>query len=389
MRVKIAEHNSKLDHLRNNPESLSEKEQMALKKADINMIRLCNEWKKCHARLRREYLRDTRCCVKELSYDSKRALFIANMEWEETAVDKETGEEIAVVNKEKLHVRDEWVKNNFKEGTYNYLKKVAQLSVGKFLPVPHAEIMMDTRQVSHFKWSQSMHHPEGRWIVKFSNSDAMEEMKESDVLAAVGEGSMNLAKVFAKGKGGFLPIPVGNSTGARAVEVISNIEILFRQHGRNTCIFSSFASALWFLGIRDMALVVASRTEDSEGDPLALKRLAMLVHGHPSWLTPKKIKNASTFNLLEHDLSSSLAVVVLKGIPDGASNHAITVHDGLIFDSNEQFAVPLTKSNLDLMCSTDNRKAKYQCISAGYLFTDCRKGKDGIRDSRIEASNRN
>ena len=248
MRSKIAEHNIKLDNLRDNPDSLSQKEQRVLKKDDMNMTRLCNEWKKCHARLRQDYLRDTRCCVKELSYDAKRALFIASMEWEETAVDIVTSEEIAVVNKEKLPVSDEWVKKNFKEGTYNYLKKVSQMPVGKFLPVPHAELRIDTRQISHFKWSQSMHHPEGRWIVKFSNSEAMEEMKESDLRGAVGEGPMHLAKVFAKGKGGFLPIPVGNCTAARAVEVVSNVEILFRQYSRNTCIFFRLLQLCGFWG---------------------------------------------------------------------------------------------------------------------------------------------
>jgi hypothetical protein len=116
---------------------------------------------------------------------------------------------------------------------------------------------------------------------------------------------------------------------------------------------------------------------------MALTCLAILVHNHPSWLTPKKVKNAPSFNLLEHDLSGSLAVVVLKGIPDGACNHAITVHDSLIFDGNEKFAIPLTNSNLDLLCSTENRKAMYQSISAGYLFIDARKGKDGIRDAKL------
>ena len=146
---------------------------------------------------------------------------------------------------------------------------------------------------------------------------------------------------------------------------------------------SSFASALWFLGLTELALRVVSEAASSEGDPFALKRLAQLVHDHPTWMIPKRIKNAVTsFKLLQHDLTNALAVVVLKGIPDRACNHAITVFDGLIFDSNEKFALPLTQANLDLVCSTDSRNAKFECVAAGYLFIDSRKGRFGIRDSR-------
>ena len=74
-------------------------------------------------------------------------------------------------------------------------------------------------------------------------------------------------------------------------------------------------------------------------------------------------------------------MVVLKGIPDRACNHAITVFDGMIFDSNEKSAIPLTQPNLDLMCSTDSRKGKYECVAKGYLFIDSREGGFGIRDS--------
>ena len=126
MRTKIMEHNVNLENVRNDPDSLSRKEQLALKKEDTNMKRLCLEWKKCRATLRRDYQRDTRCCVKELCYDTKRVSFIANLEWEETAVNIETGEEILVVNKEKITVKDDWVKENFKEGTFIHLKKVSQ-----------------------------------------------------------------------------------------------------------------------------------------------------------------------------------------------------------------------------------------------------------------------
>ena len=387
MRKSIADHNVKLRAARDEPGKLGPREQRLLKKEDVNMKRLCEEWKKCHSILRLEYLRHTRCCVKELCYDVKRGSFVANMEWEEEVVCMHDNEEISVVNREKLVVKDEWVKANYTEGTYNYLKKVARMADGKFMPVPHSNIFMDTRQLSHFKWAVSNDFPLGRWIVKFACSEDTEVMDEASMLEAVGEGPMEMAKNFAKGRGGFLPIPVGNSTGARASDT-SDIEIVFQQQSRHTCIYSSFASALWSVGILDIAILVASEAKDSEGDPLALRRLASLVHDHPSWLTSKKIKNAPQFKLLEHDFSDSMAVVVLKG-SDGACNHAITVHDGLIFDSNERFAIPLTEANLDLMCSTEFRSGKYMSIASGYLFIDTRKDRNGIKESKVKKAEAN
>ena len=156
MRKDIEDHNSKLQKVRENPNSLGIRARVALRNEDVSIKMLCHEWKRCHAKLRQAFIRDTRCCVKELCYDRKQSNFLAHMEWEETAVNIENKEEISVVNKEKVVVSDEWVKANFTQGTYTYLKMVSQMAVGKFLPVrPHADIFMDTRQVSHYKWSQN------------------------------------------------------------------------------------------------------------------------------------------------------------------------------------------------------------------------------------------
>ena len=81
------------------------------------------------------------------------------------------------------------------------------------------------------------------------------------------------------------------------------------------------------------------------------------------------------FNLLEHDLSSTIAVVVMEAI------------DGLIFDSNEPFAVPLTKPNLNLMCSTEKRQSLFVRVSSEYLFMDSRLPlKDEIRELKSRKS---
>ena len=393
MMAKISAHNIELQKLQDDPLGFSSDGRTALLLEDASMRRLVSGWKKCFRKLKHNYLRNTLCCVKALRFDPDSLKFHALMEWEESATDVVTGEEITVANSEKIWVRDEWVKDNFTRGTYEYLKHLPRMSRGKFMPVPSAPLFMDTRQFTHFKWAVSRDHPEGRWMVRFANSDeSPEEMKECDMMEAVGLPAMTMAKTFAQGKRGqFIPIPVGNSTGPRAIDVVPDVKIAFQQQHRQTCVYSSFASALWFLGLTELAVRVDSEAVSSEGDPYALKRLAKLVHDHPTWMIPKRIKNsASSFKILEHDLTNALAVVVLKGIPDRACNHAITVFDGMIFDSNEKSAIPLTQPNLDLMCSTDSRKGKYESVAKGYLFIDSREGGFGIRDSnplRIRDSN--
>ena len=131
-------------------------------------------------------------------------------------------------------------------------------------------------------------------------------------------------------------------------------------------------------------MAVASKAKESEGNPFALKRLASFIQEDGTWLQPKKLQQATKLNLLEHDLSTTMAVVVMKAI-DGTCHHAITVHDGHIFDSNKSCAVLLSKLNLNLMCSTDKCHSLFVRVSSGYLFMDSRRPlKDKIQDSNAK-----
>ena len=75
------------------------------------------------------------------------------------------------------------------------------------------------------------------------------------------------------------------------------------------------------------------------------------------------------FNLFEENLEHTIAVVVIQA-SDGQCSHAITVHDGLVFDGNEDFAIPLTQANLDYICSTNEQKATFTGVASGYLFRE-------------------
>ena len=77
---------------------------------------------------------------------------------------------------------------------------------------------------------------------------------------------------------------------------------------------------------------------------------------------------------MEADLTNSLALVVLSA-SDGSRSHAITVHDGYVFDGNESTAIPLSVEALNYFCSTRQRKASYTGVVAGYLFVEQGKRK--------------
>jgi hypothetical protein len=87
---------------------------------------------------------------------------------------------------------------------------------------------------------------------------------------------------------------------------------------------------------------------------------------------------------LEYDLSKTVAVVVLKAV-GGSAYHAIAVHDGFIFDSNEATAIALSKSNLCLLCSTETQPGMFDGIARGYLFSDSRCNRDGINELKVHA----
>ena len=94
MRTKIQQHNERLQQAQNDPDALSYREKRRLKKDDQNMKQLCVEWRNCHKILRTDYLKNTRCCVKELCFDAKKNTFLGRLEWEENAMNIETNEEV-------------------------------------------------------------------------------------------------------------------------------------------------------------------------------------------------------------------------------------------------------------------------------------------------------
>ena len=123
------------------------------------------------------------------------------------------------------------------------------------------------------------------------------------------------------------------------------------------------------MGFEDLANMIAKQADVHIDEPLVLRKLIELVRHHDAskslWIT--RIKHPHTFNLMDQCWRDDLFLVVLKG-SDGSSQHAVTLFRGMIFDSNELFALHLKQETLDLLCSTSTHQVTCLGISVGYIF---------------------
>jgi len=97
-------------------------------------------------------------------------------------------------------------------------------------------------------------------------------------------------------------------------------------------------------------------------------------------LQPVKI-HGKVFDVMK-DISQFPTVMSLEAV-DGGTQHAITVVGRMIFDSNCERALALTKRNLDYCCSTDDLPGNYKRVHKGYRFKE-NPSKRGWLDSFIQ-----
>ena len=339
---------------------------------------LSRTWKKVYNALKRSYLATTPSLVTAIRYDTRKREFFTLVEWQDD-VDEQNSIRTAT-----LPVNDEaWVREMFKDEFVEYVKECAQKSEGdRFLPVPcRVSVDVDARVITHVRCCRGLNSDGShRFKCRFTKCKGEEDISESYLRENFPKAYIDAVIDYRMRPGGqgFINVPAGDVVirDGLAIPLQNDFglkhEIKFKQHNLDTCVYSSFASALWCIGIHDLATTLASRATESLHSHRILQHLANDMNGH--WLQSVKIKqNAKKrFNLLEEDLQQSIAVVVVQA-SDGQCSHAITVHDGLVFDGNEDFAIPLTKANLDYICSTNEQKATFVGVASGYVF--CEQGK--------------
>ena len=112
----------------------------------------------------------------------------------------------------------------------------------------------------------------------------------------------------------------------------------------------SFASALHHIGAKQAAFVLYRKNGKIIDCCDTVKRFAVAVK------ECDKQFRFSTLKVLAYDIldpvDNWLVVASLRG-SDGKEEHCVTIYDKWVFDSNFDFALPLTKEALDLCCSSE------------------------------------
>ena len=158
-------------------------------------------------------------------------------------------------------------------------------------------------------------------------------------------------------------------------------QVRYSQGPHDTCIYSSFASALHYLGAKHAAHHISTTAVgDAGSDPVTvLQRLSKRIDKtNVRFLKPSKLPK--TF-VLTSEMEDNMMLVGSLVASDGSVNHAVTITQGWIFDSNEQFALPLTKEALDVCTQSEDEatasgsKSTFSHFGHGNIFRDSTKRK--------------
>ena len=169
-------------------------------------------------------------------------------------------------------------------------------------------------------------------------------------------------------------VPLGynsNATNVGTSHLKLNIPIQYPQGEQKSCLYSSVASALWYMEYNDIAATIIKKMtpwigQSAEAQWQGLQRL-LESNNNSIYFTKfnfsrgKKRLPKNKLDVQElrrgHPNSFDLHAVSLIG-SDGGISHAIAVVDGLIFDSSSMHAMELHRSCLDWCCNCVGGYAK-------------------------------
>jgi hypothetical protein len=158
-----------------------------------------------------------------------------------------------------------------------------------------------------------------------------------------------------------------------SLEMKENLPPSFRvqRYGENSCVINSLANALHYINDINACNAVVSKIASSldygeygtyakSRDAYAAYLMNFEVKGYKSY----KKKNLDILK----DRSMWPTLCILQG-SDHSVNHAVTVVENYIFESNSQTALMLTKENLDWCCSSESVEGiKFDQVFVAYRF---------------------
>ena len=151
----------------------------------------------------------------------------------------------------------------------------------------------------------------------------------------------------------------------------------------DTCIYSSFASALHYLGVKQPANHISQcARKDAGQDPFTVfKKLDLrLKKMNLGFLRTRKITSITDY---VKDIKDNMIVVASLKDSSGNASHTVTICRGWIFDSNETSALPLCKHALDVCTQSEQEAIECGLKSTFVNFGVGRVFVDKTKDSRL------
>ena len=152
----------------------------------------------------------------------------------------------------------------------------------------------------------------------------------------------------------FMCVPVGTSWQS-IIGIMPHLKnwmclVKYVQGNKDTCMFSSFASALHSMKInvlQKLAQRINAAGNTHEGSSICLEEVKLLATTHVPWLQLKRMRKSFSW---QHDIGPHDFFVGVMRDTTGSVQHALCLHCSWVFDSNEPYALPLNKHSLD-MCT--------------------------------------
>ena len=123
--------------------------------------------------------------------------------------------------------------------------------------------------------------------------------------------------------------------------------VKFMQGEIDSCVFSSLASAFHQTAIPDLvtvANVLQTKSTKFGGGTKSIYAAKCIVEEHVKWLQVKRLPKEFDW---ENDINDYMFVVGVIKDSTNCCQHAVTIFRNWIYDSNEPFALPLSKQSLD------------------------------------------
>jgi hypothetical protein len=201
---------------------------------------------------------------------------------------------------------------------------------------------------------------------------------ESFVIEQFGNRFVKECKTLGNQK--FVHIPVG-SCRSSAMSIFPELrhekapKVHYMQGDVASCVFSSLASAFHQTEIPDLVMAAKHLQDKAKvfaGSTECLNASMQIVREHVKWLQPKRIKKNFQW---EKDLSKHMFLLGVMKDSTGSCQHAVTIFREWIYDSNEPFALPLSKKSLDI-CTWSFKDgkveddSKFVCFVNGWIFQE-------------------